>query len=125
MNSSEIGKKGEDLATKFLENCGYEILERNFKTTFGEIDIISKKQKILAIVEVKTAKVRRFFNSEFAPEVHVNKKKQEKLIKLGKFYLSRNKNLSKLPWEINIVAVEINPYGLHEIRYWQQAVIEA
>lgn len=122
MASSEIGQKGENLAAEFLENCGYKILERNFKTPFGEIDIISKKEKILAIVEVKSALVKRFSNPEFAPELHVNKRKRQKLIKLGEFYLASHKKLVDIPWEIDIVAVEINPYGLYEIRHWRQAV---
>ena len=50
----ETGKIGEDLATKYLENLGYTIVERNFVAKQGEIDIIAKDKQELVFVEVKT-----------------------------------------------------------------------
>ena len=51
----EIGKIGEDLATKYLENLGYTIMERNFVANQGEIDIIARDnaKEELVFVEVK------------------------------------------------------------------------
>lgn len=50
----ETGKLGEELAALMLEEKGYEILERNYRCRFGEIDIIARKRDILTFVEVKT-----------------------------------------------------------------------
>ena len=53
MNS---GKFGEDVTVKYLENRGYEILDRNFHSRWGEIDIIAKINECLVFCEVKTRK---------------------------------------------------------------------
>ena len=50
----DLGKKGEDLAVKYLINKGYRILNRNFRYRKAEIDIIARKHKVLAMIEVKT-----------------------------------------------------------------------
>lgn len=54
MTSREIGNIGEDAVCNFLIKNGYEILDRNFTVRGGEIDIIAKKNEIIAFVEVKT-----------------------------------------------------------------------
>ena len=51
---NELGKLGEDLAVDYLRKNGYEILATNWTFQKAEIDIIARKQNILAIVEVKT-----------------------------------------------------------------------
>lgn len=51
-----FGNNGEDLGTKYLKNLGYEILERNFLTKYGEIDIIAKYKNSIRFVEVKSRK---------------------------------------------------------------------
>jgi putative endonuclease len=50
----ELGKLGEDLAVKYLINKGYRILQRNYRYRKAEIDIIARKDGVLAIVEVKS-----------------------------------------------------------------------
>ena len=51
---NELGELGEDLAVEELEKNGYEIVERNWRYKKAEIDIIARKNEVLAIVEVKT-----------------------------------------------------------------------
>lgn len=53
-NNKSIGGNGEEFAALILQNKGYEILERNYRTKLGEIDIIAKKGNVLHFVEVKT-----------------------------------------------------------------------
>ncbi len=48
------GRKGEDIACKYLKTIGYEIMERNFSTEVGEIDIIAAGGGFLVFIEVKT-----------------------------------------------------------------------
>ena len=50
----EIGKLGEDLACRYLQNQGYKILERNFEARQGEIDIIALDKSEIIFIEVKT-----------------------------------------------------------------------
>ena len=54
MNHIELGRYGEDLATNYLKSQGYDVLERNIRYRFGEVDIIAKKENMLIVVEVKT-----------------------------------------------------------------------
>ncbi len=59
-NTKAIGNLGEDRAVEYLENLGYEIFERNFRTRFGEIDIIARDGETLCFVEVKKKTSDRF-----------------------------------------------------------------
>ena len=52
-----FGHWGEDAAVRYLKTRGYEILDRNYRSSWGEIDIIARQRDVLAFVEVKTAKL--------------------------------------------------------------------
>ena len=54
MPNTGSGRLGEQLTAEYLEEKGYEIVERNFKCRFGEIDVIAQNDRYLAFVEVKT-----------------------------------------------------------------------
>lgn len=73
----EIGKLGEDLACKYLQNKGYKILERNFEAKQGEIDIIALDKEELVFIEVKTRSNILYGK----PAEAVNEIKQNHLIK--------------------------------------------
>ena len=79
----ETGKKGENLAEQFLRKKGYQIIERNFYTKQGEIDIIAKEQKEYVFVEVKTRR-----NTKYGEPIEsVNNRKIRHLKKAIRFYL--------------------------------------
>ncbi|MCJ7656735.1 MAG: YraN family protein [Candidatus Atribacteria bacterium] len=80
-----IGKFGEDLASKYLEEKGYKIKERNYRTFLGEIDIISEYKGNIIFVEVKTRRSDRFGY----PEEAINFNKQRKIIKNALCYLAK------------------------------------
>ncbi len=82
-DNKKTGKLGEDLASSFLEKKGYRIVERNFSTRFGEIDIICYDGKILVFVEVKT-KIGHDFGE---PEEMVNKGKLSQIKRMGEVYI--------------------------------------
>ncbi|SEG09116.1 putative endonuclease [Caloramator fervidus] len=91
MNSkSNLGKIGEQIAVKYLINNGYYIIKRNFRTKFGEIDIIARDGKYLVFVEVKTRKGIKLGY----PREAVDCFKQIKLKKLASLYLAQKKILS-------------------------------
>ena len=69
------GKLGEEIAKKYLENKGYKIVERNYKTKYAEIDLVAKRKNELVFVEVRT-KVGENFGS---PEETIDRKKLRKL----------------------------------------------
>ena len=73
---NELGKKGEQLAIDFLIENGYSILEKNYRFQKAEVDIIARKNAILAVVEVKTRSTNYFGN----PQDFVNPKKIKLLL---------------------------------------------
>ncbi|MBP7795425.1 MAG: YraN family protein [Elusimicrobiales bacterium] len=76
------GKEYEDLAALYIEKNGYKIVERNYVTRLGEVDIIAYDKKVLCFIEVKARK-----NSEYVPYEAVNKLKQRKIIKASIMYM--------------------------------------
>lgn len=83
----EVGKWGEKQALKYLKKQKYKILQKNFRTHSGEVDIIASKQNVLVFVEVKT---QRGFGV-IEPEHRVGLKKKRQLVKLAKYYVARTK----------------------------------
>ena len=59
-NLKQLGGAGEDLAAKALKKQGYKILERNYRTPLGEVDIIARQRGVLVFIEVKTRTSARF-----------------------------------------------------------------
>jgi putative endonuclease len=82
---SELAKIGEDIAARYLQSQGYAILERNYRTDIGEIDIIARHGKDLVFVEVKS----RTPSEAFAPSESVTQAKRAKLVKLAQIYVAR------------------------------------
>jgi putative endonuclease len=66
---NEIGKMGEDVATKYLENKGFIIIDRNYRKKWGELDIIAQKDKVLHFVEVKSVS-RKSYGGSFEKEIN-------------------------------------------------------
>jgi len=77
------GAAGEVLAARFLRDKGYTVVAANYRSRFGEIDIIACDQKYIAFVEVKT----RSENALFLPREAVTEGKQRKILKTALFYL--------------------------------------
>lgn len=99
-NTKQIGDAGEDLAVFELEKAGYKIIERNFRTRFGEIDIIALDEDVLVFVEVK-AKSSSMFGS---PAEMVTAKKQFKIKKTAESYVLESGYVG--PWRIDVVAIQ-------------------
>jgi putative endonuclease len=74
---NDLGKLGEELAVEYLQKDGYAILETNWTFQKAEVDIIAKKENILAIVEVKTRSSLDFG----LPQDFVKPKKIQLLVK--------------------------------------------
>lgn len=83
MDKAKTGRFGEDFAALCLEQSGYKIIEKNFRTRLGEIDIIAEKDEIITFVEVKT----RSQNSLYSPRAAVTISKQKKIIKAASQYI--------------------------------------
>ena len=99
MNSKNKGNLAEDKAVKFLENLNYQIIERNFYTKFGEIDIIAKKDNVLHFIEVKSGK-------NFEPIYNITPTKLSRIIKTLNVYLKKNKLNN--PYQIDAIIIKNN-----------------
>jgi putative endonuclease len=97
MNS--LGKDGEVLAADFLKNKGYRILDKNFRTVFGEIDIIAKDCGVVVFVEVKTRTDITFGY----PFEAVNPKKREKIRKTALCFLKKLKK--SVPARFDVLSI--------------------
>lgn len=95
------GKRGEDIAESYLIKNGFRVIEKNWNTRFGEIDIIASKNKTIHFVEVKL-KVGDRFGS---PEEMINKRKIWQVVKTSESYLLNNKKLSALFPNVQLDAV--------------------
>lgn len=80
-----IGRHGEELATEYLQKKGYTILARNLKTTFGEIDILTRLKGMVVLVEVKTKRGHSFG----LPQEMVHRHKQRKLRQLARWLMQQ------------------------------------
>ena len=98
----ELGDQGEALAVAALKKQGYKIIERNYLTPLGEIDIIAKHRGILVFIEVKTRKSQRFGT----PAEAVHPAKQAKLRRLANYYL-KQKRLGAVEVRFDVVGITV------------------
>lgn len=110
----EVGKIGEDIASRFLEKKGFKILERNFRRPYGEIDIIAEKAEIVRFVEVKT--VTREMGTDFSremgdyrPEEQVHPAKLRKIAMTAESYMAGKNDARE--YQIDVVAVFLDQRG--------------
>jgi len=105
MNNKRInlGRTGEDISVKFLKKQGYKIMERNYRCSLGEIDIVAKDKNILCFVEVKTRKTEEYG----LPEEAIDRHKQKKLTKVALAYL-KQKRIYKQDLRFDVVSVYPN-----------------
>ncbi len=95
-----LGRKGEDRAARHLTKHGYRILERNYSTRSGEIDLIALDKETVVFVEVKT----RNSDAYGAPELAVTPQKQERMVKAALAYI-KYKKLHQVPCRFDVVAI--------------------
>ena len=100
------GRQGEDLAAAHLAENGYRILERNYRSVFGEIDIVAEEGDTLVFVEVKSRRSEAYGD----PQLAVGPKKQRKISRVAMSYLSE-KGWNRRPARFDIVAVKLRPSG--------------
>jgi putative endonuclease len=98
----KFGEQGETIAARHLKKKGYKILERNYRTKLGEIDIIASDKDTIVFVEVKSRRSWQFGN----PKEAVTFEKQRKISKVALYYLKSN-NRSNSRARFDVVAVTV------------------
>ena len=100
-----LGRLGEELAAKHLRERGFVVRERNWRSPYGEMDIVAQDGDCLVFVEVRTRRGREYGT----PEESVTLAKQAKLIEVAQSYLQESGWNGD--WRIDVVAVELTPRG--------------
>ncbi len=125
MKKKRVGEIGEKLAAKYLRKQGCRIIERNFSTRFGEIDLIAKKKGVLVFVEVKA---RLGFGRPALrrgrPEWGIDQKKISKVKKMAEVYLVKEQpkyeNL-----RIDAICIDLNTdLKAEEIRHYTNLTLD-
>jgi len=115
-HNQKIGQWGEETAAAHLHQRGYEILARNARTPYGEIDIIAKQGDITVFIEVKTLTSSK----NFFPEQNVTARKREHMLACAEYYAAENEIEH---WQIDVVAVE-GKQGLEpKITHFENAIM--
>lgn len=91
MQSNTYGKRSEIIATNYLKEKGYKILESNYKNKVGEIDIIAQDGEYIVFVEVKARASEAFGN----PFEAINERKQYKIHQVASLYLVQKRKYGK------------------------------
>ncbi len=112
---NSTGVIGEDFTAKYLKKHGYKIVNRNFKTKYGEIDIIATKDEYIVFVEVKT----RDKNYLYSPVEAVNYYKRKKIITTASIYLQES--VSELQPRFDISSVITDRKKPISIEYLENA----
>lgn len=113
-----IGAWGEEVAAQYLAAAGAELLGRNVRTAYGELDLIVKLQDMIVFIEVKTRTTDGFG----WPETAVNRRKAEHLIHSAQAYLQAHVEFTEA-WRIDVIAIRGKP-GDHkpEITVFENAI---
>lgn len=98
-NNKEIGRYGERLASRYLESAGYEIRETNWRSSFGEVDIVIEQDGMAILVEVKTRVVSKD-DPNVVPELAVNYRKRNRYQKLALLYLALQTRVDKVRFDV-------------------------
>jgi putative endonuclease len=83
----ELGKEGEDLALREVESLGYQCIERNYRCSLGELDLVARDGDSLVFIEIKTRKGKSL---GYAKEA-VHARKQRQMSKVALAYMKKNR----------------------------------
>ncbi len=118
MNKKRVGDLGEDRAAKYLQEKGYEIIARNWRTRTGEIDIIAYKNETIVFVEVKTLPngtldmIKR----------ELNHQKLERILKTSKRFLLNHRQYSMSYVKFDVIIIDMP--GLEPVYHIENAFAE-
>ena len=100
-NRRKVGSTYEEIAVKYLEKKGFQILERNYRCRFGEIDVIALDGETLVFLEVKY----RAGNSCGSPAEAVSREKQRRICRVADWYCMVHRISECQPCRFDVVAI--------------------
>lgn len=116
-DKKKLGDRGEDYTARYLEKLGFHMVERNWHSRYGEIDIIAENEEYLLFVEVKTRKMGSMVSGEEA----VTPQKQQKIRLTAECFLQQYP-ISKQPrFDVASLVVNENGEKLLNFTYYEAA----
>ncbi len=110
----KIGRIGEDIAARYLENKGFVVVEKNYRKKYGEIDIITQKGKILHFIEVKSVSCENLpsdvprVTDAHRPEDNVHPRKLRRMANVIQAYLFSKYPKGQPEWVFDVVTVRLS-----------------
>ena len=114
-HNQRVGKWGEETAAEYLTRRGCEIVARNARTPYGEIDIIAKQGEVVIFVEVKT----RTSDKMGLPEESITARKRQHMISAAEHYAAEHE-IDR--WQIDVISVEGKPGSTPKVTYFENAI---
>lgn len=111
----EIGAWGEEIAADWLTERGYQIIGRNIRTPYGEIDIIAQQGDVTIFIEVKTLTS----STNFFPETNITPAKQKHMLNNAQHYTVEHEIDH---WQIDAISVEGKPGSKPVITHFENAI---
>ncbi|MCO1333696.1 YraN family protein [Microbulbifer sp. OS29] len=108
--SSALGTQMEDAAARYLKPAGLFLLERNYRSYYGEIDLIARESDTVVFVEVRFRRKSRFGGAA----VSVDTRKQKKLLATANSYLQQHK--LDCPCRFDVLAIDGNAHNIQWIK---------
>jgi putative endonuclease len=117
MNRKSLGQEGERIAERYLKGKGYKIVDCNFHTRWGELDIVARDKDVVVFVEVKARS-----DADFArPEESVTPTKQEHLKRAAELWLLENYKGELPACRFDVISVVFDEDGKHIIEHFTDA----
>ena len=115
----KLGYRGEKIAANFLRRQGYQIIEKNYHSRLGEIDMVAKENESIVFVEVKTRRSKTYGY----PEESITSLKRVHMINASQAYLVENPELGG-NWQIDVISIrQVKPES-SEIIHFENAISE-
>jgi len=112
MDSSTRGREAEARAWQYLQSRGLRLLQRNYRSRRGEIDLVLQDRDSVVFVEVRYRRGSRFGSGAES----VDRRKQSKLIACAQHYLQTNPKIARQPCRFDVVSVGDSGKSIEWIR---------
>ncbi|HEY7453161.1 MAG TPA: YraN family protein, partial [Thermoleophilaceae bacterium] len=104
----ELGARGEELAARHLEARGLQVVERNFRTRYGELDVVARSPRFLVFCEVKTRVVREGTADVLGPFAAIGPRKQRQVRAMAREWLAQSRLDGPRPSEVRFDAIGVS-----------------